>query len=251
MNIAIVDDLPTEINNLKSILTDYSRTDGLTFEFEEYDSGEAFLENYEAFRYLVIFMDIYMGGMTGLDAARQIKEMDPDTPIVFLTTSLDHMGTAFSLHAYDYIAKPMDRERIFHMMDDLLRQHTTLYEKKLVFSADRQDYAMPLPDIVSIRTGSTNYLIITDKHGNEYHSRLTFSGICEELADEQEFLNINRGVLINLDYVSRIAENRCTLKNGTIYPVYTKKKGTEAELKWKNYVLNRVRKSQDARLKEL
>ncbi len=54
----------------------------------------------------VIFMDIYMEGMTGMESHRKHScAMDSDTLIVFLTASEEHMPDAFRFHAYDYISK--------------------------------------------------------------------------------------------------------------------------------------------------
>ena len=250
MNIAIVDDMQSEAAALKDLLAEYAGRDGLVFNFDEYTGGEAFLENYEAFRYTVIFLDIFMDGMTGIDVAEQLKHTDPDTPIVFLTTSSDHMGAALSIHAYDYIRKPVEKKRLFGMMDDLLRKQTELHAKTLSFSSDKVDFALPIADIVSISTDGTNYLTITDKTGTEHRTRLTFSGVCEELADENRFILINRGFLVNMDYISRLTETECVLRGGATYPIFTKKKGKDVKEKWKNYVLNRARDGQDEKLRE-
>ena len=243
MNIAIVDDRQAEANALKGLLSEYAGRDGLVFSFDEYTSGEAFLENYEAFRYMIIFLDIYMDGMTGIDVAEQLKHTDPDTPIVFLTTSADHMGDALSIHAYDYIRKPVEKKRLFGMMDDLLRIQTELHSKTLSFTSDKVDFSLPIADIVYIGTDGTNYLTITDKTGTEHRTRRTFSGVCEELADENRFL-------VNMDYISRLTDTECILRGGATYPLYTKKKGKDVKEKWKNYVLNRARDGQDEKLRE-
>ncbi len=250
MNIAIVDDRQAETDALKGLLSEYAVRDGLVFNFDEYTGGEAFLENYEAFRYTVIFLDIFMGGMTGIDVAEQLKHTDPDTPIVFLTTSSDHMGAALSIHAYDYIRKPVEKKRLFGMMDDLLRRQTELHAKTLTFSSDKVDFVLPLADIVSIGTDGTNYLTITDKTGTEHRTRRTFSGVCEELADENRFLSVTRGLLVNMDYISRLTDTECILRGGATYPLFTKKKGKDVKEKWKNYVLNRARDGQDEKLRE-
>ena len=112
------------------------------------------------------------------------------------------------------------------------------------------DFSLPIADIVSIGTDGTNYLTITDKTGTEHRTRRTFSGVCEELADENRFLSINRGVLVNMDYISRLTDTECILRGGATYPLFTKKKGKDVKEKWKNYVLNRARDGQDEKLRE-
>ncbi len=246
MNIAIVDDFAEERTALKTLLIEYAALNALDFSFYEFSTGEALLSKYAPFTYMLIFLDIYMDGMTGLEAAEELRKTDPDTPIIFLTTSKEHMGSAFSIHAFDYIEKPAERERLFKCMDDFLKTKTVLYSQILHFSQGRTEYHLPFPDIVSINTAETNYLNLTDRSGNTFHIRMTFSGICQTLETDNRFLSINRGILVNMDYIIRFESGTCILKNGQEYSVYTKKT-KETEQKWQNYIFNRIRKSQKER----
>ena len=249
MNIAIVDDLQNEIDNLTSILTDYTEANGLELSLSTFKSGEELLDGYEPYKFTVVFLDIYMDGITGVETAKKLRELDSNTLIIFLTTSTDHMGSAFAIHAYDYVEKPAEKKRIFRLMDDILKTRTNLYSKTVDFMFDRRAHRIPVPDVVSIRTGETNHLYIEDKRGNEYSPRTTFSAICEDIADENRFLLINRGVLVNMDYISTFNDRgECILKNGKAYPVFTKKQ-TETVQKWQNYIFNNVRTKQRGRRK--
>lgn len=73
MNIAIVDDNREEIDNLKTILMDYASIHQLNIKLHCFSSAEEFLEDYQPFQYTVIFMDIYMEKMTGIQAAESIR----------------------------------------------------------------------------------------------------------------------------------------------------------------------------------
>ncbi len=249
MNIAIVDDRPEERETLKAFLTEYSVMNRLDFSLYEFPDGESFLSEYVPFTYTVVFLDIYMGGMTGVETAEKLRKTDTDTPVIFLTTSKEHMGNAFSIHAFDYITKPAVREKLFKCMDDLLKTKTVLYSETFHFSQDRTDHSLPFPDIVSVNTAEKNYLNLTDRQGNTFHIRMTFAAICKTLETDSRFLSINRGILVNMDFIIRFEKGCCLLKNGGKYPVYTKK-AKETEQKWQNYIFNRIRKSQKERGKK-
>lgn len=246
MNIAIVDDRPEERESLKTLLKEYTAINSLEIVLHEFPGGEDFLAEYAPFTYTVVFLDIYMEGMTGVETAEKIRETDTDTPVIFLTTSREHMGNAFSIHAFDYIEKPADREKLFKCMDDLLKTKTVLYSEALDFSQDRTDHSLPFPDIVSVSTAETNYLDITDRKGEVYHIRMTFSAVSERLCRDSRFLPVNRGLLVNMDYIVRFEEGTCRLKNGQKYPVYTRK-AKETEQKWQNYIFSHIRRSHKER----
>ena len=246
MNIAIVDDLSSESDALRNILNEYAAINRLTFAIDIFPSGEDFLRNFSPFSYAVIFMDIYMTGMTGVETAKKVRESDRDTLLVFLTTSGDHRADAFSIHAYDYIEKPTKKDKLFRVMDDILQNHTTLFSDKLSFIADGQDYALPYPDILSVVTAQHNYLEIADRFGNTYQPRMTFSTILKELDKDSRFLQINRNILVNLEQIEALKDGMCLLKNGASFPIHSKKT-KEIEQKWQNFMFSRIRKNNQER----
>ena len=238
MNIAIVDDSREEIDNLKSILMDYASIHQLNIKLHCFSSAEEFLEDYQPFQYTVIFMDIYMDKMTGIQAAESIRSVDSDTLLIFLTTSTDHMPDAFRCHAFDYIPKSAGKEHIFRVMDDILKKFTVSVPR-LTFSSDRKNYSIPYKDIVAIRT-SDHYLEITEKNGNTYHPRMTFSSVNQLLASDSRFLQIIRGVLVNMDYIIHFKNGSCYLEGNIQLPINVRNK-QKIEQIWKNYVFNKIR----------
>ena len=60
----------------------------------------------------VVFMDIDLGGESGLDCAKALTEVDPKVKIVFATAHSEYMANAFEIYAFDYLVKPFDLERI-------------------------------------------------------------------------------------------------------------------------------------------
>ncbi len=246
MNIAIVDDLSSESDALRNILNEYAALNKLTFAIDVFPCGEDFLQSFSPFSYAVIFLDIYMTGITGVETAKKVRESDRDSLLVFLTTSGDHRADAFSIHAYDYIEKPTKRDKLFRVMDDILENHTTFFSDKLSFNAEGQDYALPYPDIASVMPAQRNYLEIADRFGNLYHSRMTFSAIVKELENDSRFLQINRSILVNLEQVEALKDGMCLLKNNASFPVYSKKT-KEIEQKWQNFMFARIRKNNHER----
>ena len=153
MNIAIVDDLKADSDQLKSILTSYAYENSLDLSIEVFSGGEEFLSEYENYNYTLIFMDIYMNGITGIETARKIRETDTDTAIVFLTSSSEFMPEAFSIHAYDYISKPAEIGRLYKVMDDFLKKKTMAVDVPyLFFTYEKDNVSVPYSDIALIRS---------------------------------------------------------------------------------------------------
>ena len=112
MNIAITDDNPKDREKIIRILSEYALSNHMELSVSEYGNAGEFLTGYRPLLYSAVFLDIYMDGISGIEAAQKIRETDRDALIVFLTTSEDHMPDAWRLHAFEYVVKPVTAEKL-------------------------------------------------------------------------------------------------------------------------------------------
>lgn len=106
MRIAIVDDLAAERTLLKGRLEWQLQRRNVQADILEYESGETFLEAARKAPFTAAFLDIYMDGMTGMEAAKKLRKTDTDCLLVFITTSTDHALEGFQVRALHYLVKP-------------------------------------------------------------------------------------------------------------------------------------------------
>ena len=83
---------------------------------DTYESGEEFLESGK--NYDLLFLDIDMKGMDGIETARKIRLRDKKLKIVYVTAYREYAGKAFSVHAFGYLLKPVKKERLFAQIED-------------------------------------------------------------------------------------------------------------------------------------
>ena len=76
MNVALIDDMPGELSRIIGIINEYTAASHAPIKTESFTSAEDFLSDYMPHKYLLIFMDIYMEGMNGVEAAKKIRETD-------------------------------------------------------------------------------------------------------------------------------------------------------------------------------
>ena len=120
MRIAIVDDLDAERAQLKERLVRQLCARGTEAELLEFDSGEAFLAAENEQRFSAAFLDIYMEGLSGMEAAKELRKTDADCLLVFTTTSTDHALEGFQVRALHYLVKPFTEADIDVLTDELL-----------------------------------------------------------------------------------------------------------------------------------
>ena len=246
LNIAIAEDQPEELRRIKGILQEYSSSRHLNLGISCFSSAEDLISGYRPMLYAVLFLDIYMGCMTGVEAAKQIRTMDSRALIVFLTGSTEFMPEAFSLHAFDYIEKPASPSRICRVMDDiLLRNMPESTEPSLNFFQNRQDYYLPFSEIAAV-SANGNYLEITDRNRNVYRPRMTFSSVQEMLSKDPRFLQILRGVLVNMDAVVLFDKTSCILEGDLRFPINVRHSRELVQV-WQNYTFQKIRSESEKR----
>ena len=120
MRVAVVDDEAKCRAEVENLVEAFGRENGVRLEAVPFSGGEAFLEAFERERFAIVLMDIFMEGMDGLDTAARLRELDKRCPLIFLTSSGDHLPAAFSVHAFEYILKPLTQERVDAVLRDAL-----------------------------------------------------------------------------------------------------------------------------------
>ena len=99
MKIAIVDDMPDEAAQLAGFIDKWCNDSSVAYECDTYPDGSIFINNSLNGEYDLIFLDIYMTVLNGIETARVIRNSNNNCHIVFLTSSTEHMHEAFSVHA--------------------------------------------------------------------------------------------------------------------------------------------------------
>lgn len=242
MNIAIIDDIPDEIKEVTALLKQYAVLNQIDIEIDRFSCAESFLKNYRPLLYTIIFMDIYMEGMTGIEAAKLIRETDSSVALIFLTTSEEHRADAFHCHAYDYLTKPVQRNTLFRTIDDLLKIKTKTDGQKFIFSSNRREYSLPYSEITCVRTESngSNYLEIMNSSGSTYRTRMTFSSVSQQLMKDNRFILLQSSVLVNLEHIALLKENCAVLASGEQLP-FSSRKAKEIQHVWQNYMFANIR----------
>lgn len=92
------------------------RVDGFTLVAEAEDGADA-LEKIESLKPDVVFLDVEMPKLSGVDCARHIQDMDPTTVIIFATAHDAYMSDAFEVYEFDYLVKPFKVERVTQTLE--------------------------------------------------------------------------------------------------------------------------------------
>ena len=153
MRIAVCDDDETAVSFLRGLIESYPKQ-GLCV--DGYSSGEELLGAGRI--YDMIFLDIDMKGIDGIETARRIRAHDRKVKIVYVTSYKEYAGRAFSVHAFGYLLKPVKQEKVWKQVEDamLWQEEEAPEVKQVEFTTAEVLYGFPWMQsiILSIRTGA-------------------------------------------------------------------------------------------------
>lgn len=214
MDIAIVDDMATETMLLTKELLEWGESRQINLQIDTFTDGIHFLANFAPQKYELVFMDIYMKEQNGIETARQMRLRDLNCLLIFLTASGEHTWEALKLHSFDYLRKPFSKQQLFQLMDDA----AVLVPKAARYlTYGKHQERLYLSEILYLRS-DRNYCVLKTRQ-NEHHYRISYSKVKSDIGEDPRFLECNRGILINMDFIKYIKENTFVMVDGTTFPI--------------------------------
>ena len=218
MRFAIIEDTQEDCMLLLTLLKQYMAHYDFTSEFSLFTSGEDFLANVQPDLYDLCFMDIFMDGMNGVQTAEALRQIDPSCLVIFLTTSPDFFADGFRLRAWRYLLKPITLEQLAEALPECIEQ-INLSARQLTVIVKRSAVALPFSQIHyviscnrSIEIHGENAVLTTGK-------QLTFAELTAPLRKDFRFIEVSKGIVVNLDFAKVLERNDLLMKNGDRLPI--------------------------------
>ena len=216
MNIAIIEDSKQEQMQLQECIQAYFSKRQIFRTVDIYMDGESFLGNWNKKTYDLIFLDIMLGDMSGIDVARKIRETDSQCLIVFVSFSTEYALQGFEVRALDYLVKPVSQERFEKTMtlchDELIR-HIRYIEVK----ESRTMVKLPLQDI--LYTDYYNHYIQIHTTSRVIRSYQQFDTFSPLLLCYPQFLCCYRNCIVNMDKIASVDKNDFIMETGERVPI--------------------------------
>ena len=196
------------------MLRNYERAHDVELDIETASDGTELLSLWKPERWDLIFLDIFMPQLNGVDAARELRKRDASCEIVFATTSRDHGIEGYEVRAMDYITKPIDQRDVDEAMDWFIRERAG---KRGVMTVRTQsgEARVHIREIRYIE--SFGHTCVIHAQGEDVSVR----GSIDELADglDAAFLRCHKSYLLNLAHVTSLEKNEFLLDNGARVPI--------------------------------
>ena len=217
LNIAICDDEKYFRNEIRGILEKHLGAEGIVCSIDDFASGEELTDlGIEMQKYDIVFLDINMDQMDGIDAARKIREKSKDIFIVFVTAYIDYTIEGYKVDAFRYILKNNN------MLEGSIEECLDSIRERMAYEVEQREFDFS----EGRRTVSLERILFVESnlHRLIFHimedslKQYTVYKTLDEMEKEFEgkgFIRIHQSYLVNVQHVNSISRYYLILDNGT------------------------------------
>lgn len=210
MKIAVCEDEKNIGEKLAEYINGFMKSTYFEFSIDIFLTGEHFLRSSEY--YDLLFLDCELPDINGLTLAKELRERDIETEIIFVTAYDAYVYDSFEVRPFRYLLKPIDENTI----SKVLASFISACEKERCISipTSRKNSVVNLNDIVYIESDG-KYSIVRLVNNDSYKSIKSISDFNTEIETGcQSFFRTHRRYLVNMKYISEIHGNIIIFANG-------------------------------------
>lgn len=214
LTIAVCEDNEEQCAALRRLLDLWSSDKPFALVIDEYISAEAFLFAYPEKSCDLLILDIEMGEINGMELARRLREKADMLPVLFVTGFSDYMNEGYEVEALHYLLKPVDKDKLFGVLDRYIKNHRP--EKEIILKSENETLRLPSDSIAYCEAMGKKTSVFT-ADGSSTECDLGINDVKNLLPEE--FIFTHRSYIVNLRYVKSIRKTELVLDSGAVIPV--------------------------------
>jgi len=216
LKIAICDDCSDFIAQSKRAIKNWpNKPQGLIIEC--FTDGDALIAAHNASSFDIILLDVMMPLINGIETAREIRRMDKNVKVVFLTSSPEFAVASYSVKANNYLLKPLNQELLYNTLDELLDEIKQVSRFIMIKSANAI-HRVELESIEYIEAQNKRVLFVLSGERTiqaieplyTYESKLLLS---------DGFVKCHRSYIVNIHQIDSFTQREIKLRSGMRIPI--------------------------------
>lgn len=215
IRIAVVDDEEVFRRKISALIRSVTESSESTAsEICEYEDGRAFLEAAEqGLKFDILFADIRMEGIGGMETGRRIRRICPDITIIFITSFEEYAAESYRIEAYQYILKQDLESRLPGVVHKLVSREVKEKDQYRIVKNGTEAVRIPYSSIIYLyKSKGAKYVNYVTKSGI-YKERISMETVLKEM-DCKLFLPAGRGYAVNMRQIRRVRQDILYLEGG-------------------------------------
>lgn len=218
MNVAVCEDKVIQINLLNNQIENWAKEKGIDISIDNFKTAESFLFQWSDYdKYDIIFLDIKLSEMSGIELSNRIREKNKILDIVFVTGFFKYALHGYRVRALHYLMKPIDISDLYFCLDKTFNRVNSKDEastlvietaKKIIkLDYNKIHYCIMFSPYIEVHTNSEKITL-----------RKKISEM-EEILPSKYFVRCHRSYIVNVKYIKSITKNNVLLENGFNIPI--------------------------------
>lgn len=217
MKIAICDDEIQFIDTVCPLLETWARQHDIHLSLFRFTNGDDLINAHRNECMDLIFLDIVMPLLNGIETAKELRHRDTSVPIIFLTSAKEFAVESYEVKAFQYLLKPLDKVKLQRVMDDFLK---TFLLSECSFTAQTADGFCKIPfSDISCLEAQNKHVLIYLTNGKTMEIRERFSSCQETFSENDGFCSCHRSYIVNLNHVEQFTKTTLLTSSGVTIPI--------------------------------
>ena len=229
IRIALCDDEQNILDEVSQYINKYAEKKNIqALEIVPFDSARSLknaMDDEKSFD--VFILDVYIGKEMGTALAREIRKRGIESPIVFLTTSLEHAPESFETATLRYLIKPLNPVKFYEAMDAALAQAEKAVERLIKLKTENGVERINA-SLILYSEAHNHYQYIMLNDGRQIKVRMTVAELYGILIKHDGFVRVGSAYIVNLRNIKNVSNTEVRLYNNISIPI---PRGKHTEIK--------------------
>ena len=220
MKILVCDDDQQYVDKIMNYL-DLYKNENIDHSIKGISDIDQLLIDIKINKYDLVYLDIELGKVNGIDIAHHLMESNPQCIIVFVTGYYQYIHHSFKLRVCNFIHKPFDArefELVYYQALEIYQRRNSTF----IFNTSQGKQVFNPFDILYIETYYNNLKIVTQN--KSYYSNIKNSKIIKSSLKPFDFMQIHQSIFVNFHFVDRIHDDTVIMKNAQEFPISLNRK---------------------------
>lgn len=216
---AMCDDELPFAEQLRSFVMAYAKKRRVELQAETFASAEELLEEIEnGAGFEILFLDIEMRKMDGIELGKKLRERSYQTLIIYVSGYDQYMRQLFEAEPFRFLSKPLKQEELENVLDKAFERISRFHRELFTIRFGKNVVNLLCRDIVYLESNKRKAIVHTVRGEYEYYHKLDEAEE-ELLAISADFVRIHKAYLVNMEHVEAFQYEKLALRDGTILSI--------------------------------
>lgn len=215
LRMAICDDDLAFMNSLKTKI-DVWENKPFNSRISCFTDGDALVSTHKSTPFDIILLDIVMPLVNGIETAREIRAVDKEVKIVFLTSSSEYAVESYTVKANNYLLKPVKSEDLYSCLNELASEMNSSL-RNIVIKCNDGIHKLLLDNIEYVEA-SNKHTVFALSDGRKLESIRAFNTYENDLL-EYDFCKCHRSYLVNIHHIDSYTTSEIKTGSGSLIPI--------------------------------